>query len=119
MQKRKSNPNLVTLIDVLLTESAKNDAAVWKDIAERIAKPRKLQAEVNISKIDRHAKADEYIVVPGKVLGSGNVTKPVKVAALSFSETAKKKILEAGGKCMKIEELLKENPKGSRVRIMA
>jgi len=46
------------------------------------------------------------------------VTKPVKVAALSFSETAKKKLLEAGGKCMKIEELLKENPKGSRVRIM-
>ena len=36
MQKRKSNPNLVKLIDELLVASAKNEAKVWKDIAERI-----------------------------------------------------------------------------------
>ena len=119
LQKRKSNPKLVTLIDVLLSESAKNDAAIWKDVAERLARPRKLHAEVNVSKIEKYAKADEYVVVPGKVLGSGSVTKPVKVAALSFSETAKRKIVEAGGKCMRIDELLRENPKGSGVRIMA
>ncbi len=119
LQRRKSNPNLVTLIDTLLSESAKNEAAVWKDVAERIAKPRRLHAEVNVSKLEKYAKAGEYIIVPGKVLGSGNISKPVKVAALSFSETARKKITEAGGKCMKIEELLKENPKGSGVRIMA
>ena len=119
LQKRKSNPNLVTLIDVLLSESAKNDAAIWKDVAERLAKPRRLHAEVNVSKIEKYAKADEYVIVPGKVLGSCSVTKPVKVAALSFSETAKRKIVEAGGKCMRIDELLRENPKGSGVRIMA
>ncbi len=119
MQRRKSNPNLVTLIDVLLSEAAKNDAAIWKDVAERLAKPRQLYAEVNVSKIDRYAKAGEYVVVPGKVLGGGRISKPVKVAALSFSETAKRKITEAGGECMRIEELLKKNPSGSGVRIMA
>ncbi len=119
LQRRKSNPNLVTLIDTLLSESAKNGAAVWKDVAERIAKPRRLHAEVNVSKLEKYARADEYIIVPGKVLGSGSISKPVKVAALSFSETARRKIIEAGGRCMKIEELLKENPKGSGVRIMA
>lgn len=119
LQRRKSNPNLVTLIDVLLSESAKNSAAIWKDVAERLAKPRRLHAEVNVSKIEKYAKADEYVVVPGKVLGSGSITKPVKVAALSFSETAKRKITDAGGTCMRIDELLRENPKGSGVRIMA
>ncbi len=118
LQKRKSNPNLVTLIDVLLSESARNEAPIWKEVAERLAKPRRLQAEVNVSKIERYAKPNEYVVVPGKVLGTGSITKPVKVAALSFSEKAASKIREAGGLCMKIEELLRENPKGSGVRLM-
>ncbi len=119
LQRRKSNPNLVALIDTLLSEAAKNNAAVWKDVAERLAKPRQLYAEVNVSKLERYAKPNEYVVVPGKVLGGGRITKPVKVAALSFSESARRKIVEAGGECMKIEELLKINPSGSGVRIMA
>ncbi len=118
LQRRKSNPNLVTLIDVLLSESAKNEALVWKEVAEKLAKPRRLHAEVNVSKIEKYAKPNEYVVVPGKVLGTGSITKPVKVAALSFSEKAVSKIKEAGGACMKIEELLRENPKGSGVRLM-
>ncbi len=119
MQKRKSNPNLVKLIDELLVASAKNEAKVWKDIAERIAKPRRLYAEVNVSKIERYAKDNETIIVPGKVLGSGKINKKVTVAALSFSESAKRKIEDAGGKCLTITQLLEENPKGSGVRIMA
>jgi len=119
MQKRKSNPNLVKLIDELLVASAKNEAKVWKDIAERIAKPRRLYAEVNVSKIERYAKDNETIIVPGKVLGSGKINKKVTVAALSFSESAKRKIENAGGKCLTITQLLEENPKGSGVRIMA
>ena len=119
MQKRKSNPNLVRLIDELLIASAKNEAKVWKDIAERIAKPRRLYAEVNISKIERYAKDNETIIVPGKVLGSGKINKKVTVAALSFSDSAKRKIEDAGGRCLTIMQLLEENPKGSGVRIMA
>lgn len=116
MLKRKSNPNLVTLIEELI--KAGKNAAVWKDLAERLAKPRKLYASVNVSKIERYAKADEFVVVPGKVLGSGNISKSVKVAALSFSETAKEKIKAAGGECLNISELLKMNPSGSNVRII-
>jgi len=119
MQKRKSNPNLIKLIDELLVASAKNEAKVWKDIAERVAKPRRLHAEVNISKIERYAKDNETIVVPGKVLGSGKISKQVTVAALNFSESAKRKIEEVGGRCLTIMQLLEKNPKGNNIRIMA
>lgn len=119
LMKRKTNPNLVRLIDELLKASAMNDAPIWKDIAERLAKPKRLYAEVNVSKIQRYANEGETIVVPGKVLGGGKITKAVTVAALSFSETAKKKITEAGGKCITIRELIETNPSGSGVRIMA
>ncbi len=119
LARRKSNPNLVRLIDDLLKASAMNNAPIWKDIAERLAKPKRLYAEVNVAKIQRYAKEGETVLVPGKVLGGGKISKSVTVAALSFSETARRKILEAGGKCIAIEELIESNPKGSGVRIMA
>ena len=100
LQRRKTDPNLVRLIDVLIAK----DKPIWKDIAKRLAKPRKLYAQVNISKIERYLLEGETAVVPGKVLGGGEVTRPIKVAALSFSETARRKIEEAGGKCLSLEE---------------
>lgn len=117
LQKRKTNPRLVKLIDLLLEESAKNKANIWKVVAEKLASPARKWTEVNLSKINRYAKENETIVVPGKVLG-GELSKAVKIAAFSFSNSAKEKIIAAGGQCMSIEELLKTNPRGSGVRII-
>jgi large subunit ribosomal protein L18e len=118
LQKRKSNPNLIRLIDELLAARIKNDAPIWKDVAERLASSRKKYAEINISKIQKYAKENETILVPGKVLGSGDMFKPVNVAALSFSASAKRKIEESGGRCLTIRELIEQNPTGSGVRIL-
>ena len=74
--------------------------------------------EINISKIDKYAKDKETIVVPGAVLGNGNITKKVKVAALRFSQSAKEKLLNAGCEVLTLEELLVENPEGKNTRIM-
>ncbi len=118
LTKRKTNPNLVKLIELLFKASAENRAKIWKDVAERLARPKRLYSEVNVSKIERYAKEGETVLVPGKVLGGGNITKAVTVVALSFSESAKKKIESAGGRCLTIPELIELNPKGSGVRIM-
>ena len=116
--RRKTNPNLVKLIDTLLKASAENNAKIWKDVAERLAKPTKHMAEVNVGKIERYLKDNEVALIPGKVLGAGEISRAIKVAAFKFSESAKRKIEKAGGTCMSIEELIKENPKGSNVRIL-
>jgi large subunit ribosomal protein L18e len=118
LQKKKSNPNLRRLIDELLDAKARSDVAIWKALAERLAKPRRFYAEVNVSKIQKHAKENETIVVPGKVLGTGKIDRAVTIAALGFSETARKKIEGAGGKCLKIKDIVETNPKGSNVRIL-
>ena len=88
LTRRKTDPNLVKLIELLFKASAENKAKIWKDIAERLARPKRLYAEVNVSKIERYAKEGETILVPGKVLGGGRITKAVTVAALSFSDSA-------------------------------
>jgi large subunit ribosomal protein L18e len=114
-----TNPRIVELVQDLKVESYKNDAKIWKDIAKRLSKPARKRAEVNISKINRYTEDGYVVIIPGKVLGAGKLGHKVTVAAFSFSESAKKAIEEAGGKCMTIEELIKENPKGSLVKIMA
>jgi large subunit ribosomal protein L18e len=73
---------------------------------------------VNVSKINRYAQEGETLIVPGKVLGSGVVEAGVTVAALSFSDAAVSKIIKAKGQCISIEQLLSQNPKGSRTRIL-
>jgi large subunit ribosomal protein L18e len=118
MSSNKTNPQLVATIDSLKAKTRETEAAIWRDIALRLEKPRKNWAEANLSKIERYAKEGETIVVPGKVLAAGRIDKKVTVAAYSFSEAAAKAIAAAGGKTLTFEELAKANPKGSGVRIM-
>lgn len=114
----KTNPNLLSLVERLRRESFEQKAPVWRDVAERLMKPRRNWAEVNLSRIERYADVDDVIIVPGKLLGAGVISKKVTVAAFKCSEAAKEKIAKAGGKSISIEELLESNPKGSKVRIM-
>jgi len=111
--KKKTNPKILKLIEELSNKKEK----IWKDIAERLSKPRRNYAVVNIAEINRYGKNGDVIIVPGKVLGYGDLDKKIIVSALSFSSEARKKIIGAKGKCLEMEELLKENPKGSNTRI--
>ena len=115
---RKTNPHLLSLIQRLKDAGRTNEAPVWRDIALRLEGPSSNWAEVNVGKLDRYANDDEVIVVPGKLLGAGEIRKKVTVAAFSASGQAKAKVTSAGGRSVSLEELVENNPKGSKVRIM-
>src|SRR5207245_7525188 len=55
----------------------------------------------------------EQVVVPGVILGTGEISMPVTVAAFRASGAARKKIEAAGGKAVSLLELAGQNPKGS------
>ncbi len=112
------SPALEPLIKELRRKSWEYKAKIWKDIAERLETPRRNRAEVNVGKIAKYTKPNDMVIVPGKVLGGGEINHPVIVAALSFSKKAREKIERVGGKCLKILDLVKINPKGSNVKIM-
>jgi large subunit ribosomal protein L18e len=113
----KTNPRLTSLIGELQRTAREEDAGVWADVAGRLEKPRRTHAEVNLGRIERYAREDETVIVPGKVLGSGVLEKPVTVAAVDFSGTAQTKIEQVGA-TMDIEEIVAENPEGSGVRVI-
>jgi len=115
---KTTNPELIELICFLKKQSRENKANIWRDIAERLAKPKRKRIAVNISHINRYTQKNEMIVVQGKVLGAGEIGHPVTVAAFAFSENAKEKIKAKRGKCLSFFDLIKKNPKGSNVKII-
>ncbi|MBP1987545.1 50S ribosomal protein L18e [Halolamina salifodinae] len=117
MSSNKTNPRLGSLIAELKSVSRDVGANVWADVAERLEKPRRTHAEVNLGRIERYAQEDETVIVPGKVLGSGVLQKDVTVAAVSFSGTARKKIDQVG-EAVQLEQILEDNPEGSNVRVI-
>ena len=114
----KTNQHLVELIQDLKRSAYENGAPIWRDVAERLMKPSKNWAEVNISRIARNVKKNEVVLVPGKLLGSGDIDMAVTVVAYRASASAVGKITGAGGRVITIPELMEENPKGTGVRIM-
>jgi large subunit ribosomal protein L18e len=110
--------NLRRLIRYLRKKSNEENVKIWKDIAWRLERPRRQRAEVNLSRINRYTKEGDMVIVPGSVLGAGNLDHKVIVAAWKFSEKAREKIIQAGGEAITIEELVERNPKGSGVIIM-
>ncbi|HLC97640.1 MAG TPA: 50S ribosomal protein L18e [Candidatus Nanoarchaeia archaeon] len=101
----------------VLEEKGKK-SKLWQRVSEDIQKPTRQRRLVNVYKIEKYAQAGETVVVPGKVLSVGELTKKVDVAALLFSAEAKKKIEAAKGKVLSISELLQQNPEGKNVRIL-
>ena len=113
------NEQLETLIVELKKASIEKDVSLWKRLATDLEKPSRLMPEVNLSRIDRYARDGETVVVAGKILSMGDLSKKITVAAYRFSGKSVEKITAAGGSIISIEELLKKNPKGSKVRVLA
>jgi len=112
-----TNQYLRSLIDELRDLSKQQKVNLWDRIAEDLEKSTRRRRTVNIYKIDKYTRDDETAIVPGKVLSIGKLNKKIKVAAFQFSDQAKEKI-NLVGKALTIKELIKENPKGSKVRII-
>ena len=115
-----TNENTKQIIVSLYKASETNKVKLWKDIAERLQKSSRIIPSVNLSKIEKYAKSEtETIIIPGKLLSDGIITKKITVSSLKASKTAIEKLTACGGKYITLEELIKTNPKGKTTRIMA
>ncbi len=113
-----TNEHLTMLITDLHREGTTKDVGLWLRLARDLGVSTRSRRAVNISKLARSTTANEVVVVPGKVLGSGELAHSLTVAAWGFSGSAKAQIEKAKGKCITIHELLKQHPKGQNVRII-
>jgi len=96
----------------------KNKVPIWKTVIKELSRSRSNRKEVNIGQLAHVTEDKEVVIVPGKILGSGEITHKLTVWCFAISEVATKKILDAGGKILELDSLIKKYPDGKGVRII-
>jgi large subunit ribosomal protein L18e len=96
----------------------KNKVPIWKAVIKELSGSRSNRREVNIGELAHVTKDKEVVIVPGKILGSGEISHKLTVWCFTISEVATRKILDAGGKILPLDSLIKKYPDGKGVRII-
>ncbi len=96
------------LIRRLQKASVERKQAIWKTVAGILLKPTRQRPSANLAKLEYlNAKlGDKILLVPGKVLAGGTLSKKVRVAAFEFSAAAKQKIADNKGNAWTLAELV-------------
>ena len=106
------NPVLFDVILTLKKASKGGKGKIYATAARYLERSKRSRAKVNVGKIEHITKAGSVVLVPGKVLGVGNLSHKVIVGAYSFSKTSAEKILKVGGKTLTLSQIVKEYPLG-------
>lgn len=93
-------------------------APLWKDVERRVLNSRKNRGEVNVDKLSKFTKNGDVVIVPGKVLGAGDLGHSVIICAYSISKLASMKISKAGGQILALTEFVEKYPHGSGVKLI-
>ena len=101
----------------LKSASIKNKAPIWSKLAKSLSKPSPIKKVVNIKKINDFTKESNVVVVPGKVLGTGNMSHKITLSSFSMSVTAANKIIQTGGNILTYSDIIKKFPTGKGVII--
>ncbi len=109
---RKSDPLIVETVI-----NAKKHKA-WVNIASKISGPKRSYHSVNLSDIEEKTKEGDTVLVIGSVLGSGQVSKKIRVCALHFSEQAIEKLKKTKSEIVSVLDEIKKNPRAEGVKII-
>ena len=90
----------------------------WRKVAQRISGSRRKYSEINLHEINSKSSEGDTIVVTGKVLSGGELTKKIRLCAMSFSESALAKMKTSKSEAVKIIDEIKRNPKAEGVKIL-
>ena len=113
-----TNQVVIQMVKELKQASTKNDAPIWLKLAKLAMKTSSSKRVVNLTRINDVTKEGEVIVVPGKILGTGNVSHKITLSSFSISNSAAKKIIESGGNIISFKEMIEKFPTGKGVRII-
>ena len=110
--KRKTNPEVVKTI-----EAAKKHEN-WIKVGAFLSGSTRKYHSVNLKNIDLKTKEGDTVVVLGKVVGTGDMTKRIRICALSFSSSAREKLKSNKSEIISIFQEIEKNPKAQGVKII-
>ncbi|MCX8159208.1 MAG: 50S ribosomal protein L18e [Candidatus Pacearchaeota archaeon] len=110
--RKKTNPEIKATILAI----AKNPN--WLKYAKIISSPTRKHFSVNLSEIDKISSVGDTILVPGKVLSSGKLTKKIKICSFFISKQAKDKLKETKSEWSSILKEINHNTKAEGIKII-
>ena len=111
-KRRKTNPELAETIKL----ASKNQN--WMNIAKILSGPTRKYSSLNLFQIDEKAKTGDTILITGKILSKGDLTKKIKIVGLSISAEAKEKLKTTKSEFIPIIEEIKKNVKFEGIKIL-
>ena len=111
------NQIVLHMIKDLKQASKKNEAPIWSKIADLALKPSSTKRTVNLTRINKITKENDVLFVPGKVLGTGNLSHKITLSSFSISTTAANKVIKSGGNILAYSDMIKKFPTGKGVII--
>ena len=82
----------------LIRDLWKTKRRIWKKVSKKLSGPRRQRVEANLNRINKKTKNNDVIVIPGKVLGIGELNHKLTISCLDCSKSARKKIEDSGSK---------------------
>ena len=117
LKVKTTNQELFDTIRVCKKYSSSKGINLYKAVADELSRSASQRAEVNLAKVEKLAKSGDVIIVPGKILGTGILTKKVTLVGFSSSQSAIKKIEQVGSKFVGIKEYVSNKP-ATKVTLM-
>jgi len=111
--RKKTNPELVETIR--LASKSKS----WMPIAKQLANSTRKQSSVNLDEINKKTTAGDTVLVLGKVLAVGELTKKVRICSLGISKSARDKLKSSKSEAVTILEEIKKNTRAEGLKILS
>lgn len=110
--RNKTNPQIIEIVRLALKQKA------WHTIAQAVSNSTKNYSSVNLKEIERQTKMGDIVIVIGKVLSSGNLTKKIRICSLGISKEAREKLKESKSEFASIADEIKKNPKAEGIKLI-
>jgi len=110
IEKRMKKKTDSDLVETIIKLKKTNPEA-----AKELARPKRLWASINLDLIEKQGKD---VLIAGKVLSQGELTKPVKIVAWGASEKAMEKMKKAKAEFVLVIDEIKKNPELKNLLIL-
>jgi len=119
-KKRRKNEkmNATNVHLKLLIASLRKKSEFWNQVSDKLSVPARKRVTVNLGSLNEYADG-ETVVIPGKLVAGGQLTKKLNIACWRFSEAVLGKVKQSGSKLVSLHELSAKDDKGDKLRIIA
>ena len=111
---RKSDSNLAEAISLALKTKSKT----WHSLAAVLSSSTRKFSSVNLDKIEKATKVGDTVIILGKVLSQGDVTKKIKIVALKISEKALEKLKKTKSEFVSLKQEIQQNKTGAGLKVL-